>query len=310
MSLTVLGEEEFTKGKKTSERSIQEKMRFGVLIINKPCGPSSHEVSAFVKKILNASKTGHTGTLDQDVSGVLPVLLNDACKASPFFIKERKQYIGVMRCNEAKTFQEVERVFENFKGKIWQKPPLESAVAKHLRIREVYDLKLLEVEKNLALFSCDVEGGFYVRKLCFDAGELLECGAEMAELRRTKAAGFSEKEAVTMQELSDAYWLYNEKKDDSELNKIIHNLEEVMYLKRVVASDGALKPITTGANLAIVGVIALDNNINKGDVVQVRSGKGEIVCFAKALLNGKDIIEKKDDYGLAFDVIRVVQAFS
>ncbi|NUN11860.1 RNA-guided pseudouridylation complex pseudouridine synthase subunit Cbf5 [Candidatus Micrarchaeota archaeon] len=307
--LTILQDESYSKGKKPSERSVKEKTRFGVVIVNKPCGPSSHEVSAFVKKILQVEKTGHTGTLDQDVSGVLPVLINDACKAVPFFIKERKQYVGVMHCEEEKSFAQIEKVFENFKGKIWQKPPLESAVAKKLRIREVYSLELLEVEGKNSLFKCDVEGGFYVRKLCTDAGELLGCGAKMAELRRTKAAGFAEKDAVTLQDLNDAKWLSDQRKNNSELEKIIHNLEDVTTLKKVIASDDVLKPITTGANLAIVGINALDKTIRKGEVVQVLTGKGELVCFATALMNGNTIIENKDGYGLAFDVLRVIQAF-
>lgn len=296
----------FKWGEKPAERSMQDRLRYGVFVLDKPCGPSSHEASAFVRKILHLNKAGHSGTLDPDVSGVLPVLLENSCKAAPFLLKERKQYVCIMRMNEEKTRKEVEEAFSHFQGKIYQKPPLESAVAKRLRIREVFALEIMEVDGKDVLFSCDVEGGFYVRKLCTDAGEVLGCGAVMDELRRTKAAGFTEAQSHTLQDLSDAYWLWAEKKDDSQLKQLVMPLEEATGLKRVVVDDGAIKPITTGANLAIGGIISLDGGIKRDENVQILSGKGELLCFAKALLSADEIVLRKD--GLAFDISRVVRA--
>jgi len=301
-----LQEAVFEWGGKPSERSMQDRLKYGIVVLDKPCGPSSHEASAFVRKILHLTKAGHSGTLDPDVSGVLPVLLENSCKAAPFLLKERKQYVCIMRMNEEKTRKEVEDAFSHFRGKIYQKPPLESAVAKRLRIREVFELSVLETSGKDVLFSCDVEGGFYVRKLCFDVGEVLGCGAVMDELRRTKAAGFVEEQAYTLQALSDAFWFWTEKNDDSQLKKLVLNLEDGIALKKVVVDDGAIKPITTGANLAIPGIVALDEGIKRDENVQILSGKGELVCFAKALLSTEEIARREN--GLAFDISRVVKA--
>ncbi|MFH0922925.1 MAG: RNA-guided pseudouridylation complex pseudouridine synthase subunit Cbf5 [Candidatus Micrarchaeota archaeon] len=296
----------FNWGEKPSERSMQDRLRYGVFVLDKPCGPSSHEASAFVRKILHLNKAGHSGTLDPDVSGVLPVLLENSCKAAPFLLKERKQYVCIMRMNEEKNRKEVEEAFSHFRGKIYQKPPLESAVAKRLRIREVFSLDIMQVEGKDVLFSCDVEGGFYVRKLCTDVGEVLGCGAVMDELRRTKAAGFTEAQARTLQTLSDAYWFWIEKKDDSHLKKLVMNLEDAIELKRVVVDDTVIRPITTGANLAAGGIISLDEGIKREENVQILSGKGELLCFAKALSSTEEIVSAKS--GLAFDISRVVKA--
>ncbi|MEM4254908.1 MAG: RNA-guided pseudouridylation complex pseudouridine synthase subunit Cbf5 [Candidatus Norongarragalinales archaeon] len=295
-------------GKKPSERTLDEKLRKGVFVLDKPCGPSSHEAAAFVRKILGLKKAGHSGTLDANVSGVLPVFLEEATKAVRYFLGERKKYVCIMRLNERKSAKEIEDAFSHFKGKIYQKPPLASAVAKKLRVREVFGLRVLEIDGKDVLFECDVEGGFYVRKLCADVGEVLGCGAAMLELRRTYAAGFTEAKAHSLQDLSDAFWLWKEVGNSKTLDEMVFNLEDVLHLKKVVVDDGALKPISTGANLAIPGIVEMDDSIEKGESVQVLSGKGEVICFAKALFSSKEIAEKerKGHGGLAFDIERVL----
>ena len=305
-----LQEIECKVGEPPSERSLEEKIRKGVFILDKPSGPSSHEAAAFVKKILGQSKAGHSGTLDANVSGVLPVLLEESTKAAKYLLGSRKKYVCVLRLGENKSKKEIEDAFSHFKGKIFQKPPLESAVVKKMRVREVFELAVLEAEGKYVLFECDVEGGFYVRKICFDVGEVLGCGGEMAELRRVYAAGFTEKEAHSLQDLSDAFWLWTEKGEDKELQKMVLTLEEALEgkLKKVVVDDGAIKPITTGANLAIPGIVSLDESIENHESVQVLNGMGEIICFAKALIDSKEIVSRAQSGkgGLAFDVERVV----
>ena len=308
--MLVFRKAESNYGKSVSERTIEEKLRKGVFILDKPPGPSSHEAAAFVRKLLGLKKAGHSGTLDANVSGVLPVFLEEATKAVRYFLGERKKYVCVMRLNERKSESEIEEAFSHFRGKIYQKPPLASAVAKKLRVREVFSLNVLEIEGKDVLFECDVEGGFYVRKLCTDVGEVLGCGAEMFELRRVYAAGFTEAKAHSLQDLSDAFWLWKEKGNAKELDGMVLNLEEALEnaLKKVVVDDGAIKPISTGANLAIPGIVALDDFISKDEAVQVLSGKGEIICFARALHSSKEIVamEKQGKGGLAFDIERVV----
>jgi H/ACA ribonucleoprotein complex subunit 4 len=254
-------------------------------------------------------KTGHSGTLDPDVSGVLPVMLGESCKASGFLSKERKKYVCIARFEKPVNEKIIEKAFARFRGKIYQTPPLASAVAKRLRIREVFSLDLLELDesKRFALFQCDVEAGFYVRKLVEDLSSVLNNAGVMAELRRTEAAGFTENQCVTLQELSDRVWLAKEKRNEAPLRACVVPIEDGIALKRVVVDDDALRPITTGAHLAIPGICAFDEGIARGEAVQILSLKGELVCFADAMLSSDEI--KKRRNGLAFDVSRVIHGF-
>jgi len=305
--MLALREEESEIGVKPSERSTRELLRFGVVVLDKPRGPSSHEASAFVRKILGVKKAGHSGTLDPNVSGVLPVLLEDACKTVGFLLKQKKSYVCITRFGEKISEAKLREALARFRGKIYQTPPLESAVVKKLRVREVFSLELLETDGRDVLFSCEVEGGFYVRKLVFDLGEVLGTQSEMLELRRTRAAGFNESQCVTLQDLADRAWFWKNEGDDKLLREVILPVEKTVFLKRVVASDGALHAISTGANLAIPGIVALDEGIKRGESVQVLSGKGELVCFAQALLSSGEIASRKN--GIAFDVTRVIHSF-
>ncbi|MFH0712988.1 MAG: RNA-guided pseudouridylation complex pseudouridine synthase subunit Cbf5 [Candidatus Micrarchaeota archaeon] len=294
------------KGIAPAERSVEQALEHGVICIDKPCGPSSHEVSAFVKKILNVNKTGHTGTLDPEVSGVLPVMLNQSCKAAHFLGDTNKTYVCVMHLEKPIALKDLEKAFSRFRGKIYQTPPLLSAVAKKLRVREVYGLKILEVKDSDVLFTVTSEAGFYVRNLVFDIGEILGVKSEMAELRRTKASAFVEQQAITLQELSDYYWLWKEKERD-DIKKFITPIEEFVGLKHVIASDDCLHAISTGADLAIPGIVALDEKIEKGDPVGIFTGKGELVAIATALMPTKEI--RFSEKGYAFDIERVIQGF-
>ena len=310
--MIVLREQEGKAGVPPRQRELAEYLRFGIALIDKPCGPSSHETSAFTRRILSVfgvEKTGHSGTLDPDVSGVLPVMLGAACKASGFLSKERKKYVCITRFEKPVERKSLERAFQRFRGKIYQTPPLASAVARRLRVREVFSLDVLELDesKRFALFECDVEAGFYVRKLVEDLASVLDNAAVMAELRRTEAAGFREAECVTLQELSDRVWLARERGNEAPLRECVLPIEEGIHLKRVVVDDDALRPITTGANVAIPGICSFDEEIARSEAVQVLSLKGELVCFADALLSSEEIMKRRN--GLAFDVSRVIQAF-
>jgi H/ACA ribonucleoprotein complex subunit 4 len=255
--------------------------------------------------MLNVPKAGHSGTLDPEVSGVLPVLLGEATKAAGYLLKDRKTYVALMKLRESKTDAELEKVFARFRGPIFQTPPKKSAVRRVLRTRHVYRLELLENDGQFVLFESEVEAGTYIRKLCYDMGEVLQCGGLMAELRRTVAAGFTESQARPLQDLSDAIWLWKEKGDEKALRDLLVPVENAVALKKVVVSDGAIQPITTGANLAIPGILALDEGINADEPVQIVSGKGELVCLAKALLSGEQIRNQKK--GMAFDIDRVIR---
>ncbi len=300
--------EKFEKGKKPSERSLDERLKLGVIIIDKPVGPTSHETASFVKRILGLSKTGHTGTLDYNVSGVMVVLLEDSCKTAVLFKNNVKTYVGVLKLESDLSENELKKAMRLFVGDIYQKPPLASAVAKKLRVRRVYEFDFIEKKGLRVLFKARVDAGTYIRTLCFHLGEFLGVGSEMEELRRIESGVFNENQAVILQKLVDAQWLYSQGKGER-LNKIILNIEEVlnrMGVKKVVASDFALHSISTGANLAVPGIVEMDE-FDKSEILGIFTGRGELVCIGKTLMSSEEILNSKK--GVAIDIERVVHGF-
>ncbi len=288
------------------KRSIQDLLEYGFLVLDKPAGPSSHEASAYAAKILDVKKAGHTGTLDPNVSGVLVILLNSSCKVASYLSETDKSYACVMETGRPHTRKEVESAFENFRGKIYQTPPLASAVAKKLRIREIYSLRILEVDGRRILFECDCEAGTYIRKLCVDAGRVLGSGGQMLELRRTKAMGITESKAVTLQQLSDYYWLYKEKGDESALRKIIRPIEELATLKKIVVKDSYIPAIVRGIDVKKSDASSTDSSIAKDDWIGLYNKDGALLAVAKALFDFKQIKDAEEN-AVLFDLERVIR---
>ncbi|VVC03615.1 putative tRNA pseudouridine synthase B [Candidatus Burarchaeum australiense] len=291
-------------GIEPAKRTIEQHLRLGIIPIDKPCGPSSHEVGAWVQRMTGAAKSGHSGTLDPQVSGVLPVALDDATKALTFMLKSDKEYIGIMRFHADVDSGLVLRLFSEYVGRIKQLPPVRSAVKRVERERSIYALELLELEGRDALFRVSCEAGTYVRKLCHDIGKRAGSGANMLELRRTRAAGFTEKQCCTLQELSDALWLWKERGDDSLLRKYVYPVESALRFRRMFIVDGAIEAVCAGAQLALPGVAKFEKGMGKGDTIMLMSLKGELVAIATALMTESEM--KAGTKGLAAKTVRVV----
>src|SRR3989338_3478996 len=190
-----------------SQKDIKELLEFGIINIDKPSGPTSFDISDFVRKKLQLRKTSHFGTLDPQVTGVLPIALNRACKLTGFFLGEDKEYVGIMRIHEEISVKDLqEMINKKFLGKIKQLPPVKSRVARVLREREVKVFEILEQDEDKKgfLFKTGVQGGTYIRKLVHDLGEALGFGAHMLELRRVRAGIFKEEESHTLYDLEEA----------------------------------------------------------------------------------------------------------
>ena len=168
----------------------------GILVIDKTRGPSSHQVTAWVGKMLGVH-VGHSGTLDPQVSGVLLVMLGRAVRLAPLLLQHRKEYVCLMRLHGDTTRKRLEEVMEEFTGRIYQRPPRRSAVARNLRIRTIHSLTILDIEERLVLFRVTCDAGTYIRSLCHHVGLALGTGAHMQELRRTKSGAFNESDAYS-----------------------------------------------------------------------------------------------------------------
>lgn len=281
-------------GKQPEERDISELLELGVINLDKPPGPSSHEVVAWLSRLTGISKIAHGGTLDPKVTGVLPVLLNRAVKVVNFLLNEDKEYVGVMKLHGDVPEEEILRVVAMFKGPVYQKPPLRSAVKRILRVRRIYDVKVLEVSGRNVLFWIWCEAGTYVRKFCYDVGLILGVGAHMQELRRVRSGCFTEAEAFTMQEVVDAFAIWKENGDESLLRKVVKPVEQaVQHLPKVVIRNAAVDAVARGAQLAVPGILRVDAGIRVGDIVAVFTLKGELVAIGKAEMRSEEIVVAK-----------------
>ena len=273
-------------------RSLEMHLRLGAINLDKTSGPTSHEVVAWVKNILHVEKAGHSGTLDPKVTGILPVLLGDATRVMDTLLLAGKEYICLMHVHKPLPHKRILEVCKEFEGPIFQKPPLKSAVVKQLRTRTVYYLDVLEIVEQHALMQVGCEAGTYIRKLCYDIGLALGTGANMEELRRTKAGPFREDGTlITLHQLKDAYEQWRETGDEKELRRVIRPVETALrHLPRLVISDNAVDAVCHGAPLAAPGLLSLETDIKAGDDVAMFTLKGEAVALAKAALSSQEML--------------------
>lgn len=234
------------------EKPVKELLQFSLINLDKPAGPTSFQVSQFVKNSLHLAKTSHMGTLDPQVTGVLPITLGRACKLSEWFMHKDKKYVGIMRLHEDLSLDKLKKEMKDFVGKITQLPPVRSRVKRDFREREVKQFEILEKQGKDILFIADVEAGTYIRKLCSDLGEKIG-GAHMLELRRVKASIFTETDDnfVNLYDFEKAVKAYEEG-NEIPLKKLLVPAEQA--IKKVLplaqlSQKANLKQILTGKPL-------------------------------------------------------------
>lgn len=291
------------------KRPIFDYVRYGVINLDKPSNPSSHEVVAWIKRILRVDKTGHSGTLDPKVSGSLIVCVDRATRLVKAQQGAGKEYVCIARLHSAAGSQaQVARAIETLTGALFQRPPLISAVKRQLRIRTIYESKLLEydAERHLVTFWVSVEAGTYVRTLCVHLGLLLGTGAHMQELRRVRSGILGETQnMVTMHDVLDAQWLYDNHRDESYLRRAIMPLEVLLTTyKRCVVKDSAVNAICYGAKLMIPGLLRFENGIEVGEEVVLMTTKGEAIALGIAQMT--TAVMATCDHGVVAKIKRVV----
>ena len=291
-------------GKAPAQRTVRELLNNGFINLDKPAGPTSHQVVAWVKEIVEIEKAGHGGTLDPAVTGVLPVALGDAARALQVLLVAGKEYVALMKIHKQVEEKNIREVCNSFVGKISQMPPLRSAVKRVRRTREVYYLEILEIHGTEVLFRVGCEAGTYIRTLCVDIGKKLGCGAQLMELRRTRVGNITEDSAVSLQDLKDAYIFWKEDGDKTELHRTILSMERLLeVVPKIVVRDSAVDALCHGANLAIPGVVEIDD-MTVGEIAAVLSLKGEGVALVKIEMPSVQVIEK--DTGICATLERVL----
>ena len=211
-----------------------------------------------------------------------------------------------MQLHEDVAEQRIRDTFAEFTGEIFQRPPLRASVKRSVRRRTIYSLDILEIEGRRVLFKIACQAGTYVRKICSDIGEVLGCGAHMSELRRTRAGPFYENENLcSMYDLLNAYDSYKTKNREEEFRGIVRPMEEAFeFIPRVYVRDSAVDAICHGADLAIPGVVKLDQRIMTNASIVLMSLKGEVVALAKAQMPTRQVLEQ--DRGIAAKTVRVI----
>jgi tRNA pseudouridine55 synthase len=294
------------------ERAVESLLRFGVCNLDKPPGPSSHQVADWLKRLVNDAlrehgasegtesqqarsdddpgeigidRVAHTGTLDPKVTGSLPTLFGDATRIAQVFAESTKEYVTVLEL-QGPPPSDFEAVLGQFEGEIYQKPPRKSAVRRRLRTRRIHDLELLELEERQALLRVRCEAGTYIRKLCHDLGLALGTGAHMGDLRRTETGQFDDTSLVTMEDFADALAFWVEDGDESWLREVLAPAEAALdSLSRVVVAPSAAREIAQGAPVYAPGVIGVEpaptdgTEPTKGELTGCFTPDGAVVCL-------------------------------
>jgi H/ACA ribonucleoprotein complex subunit 4 len=292
-------------GVRPDDRELGEQIKYGILLVDKQAGPTSHEVTAWVRKMLEIDKAGHGGTLDPKVTGVLPICLEESTKIVQALLNSGKKYVCVMRTHKDVEEEDVTRILREFQGEIYQRPPVRASVKRRLRTRYIYEIEYLEGDGRNWLFNVSCQSGTYIRKLCFDVGEVLGTGAHMHELRRNRSGPFVEKELITLFDLADAIDMRDEQGDVEPLKELLLPLERGLDLvPKIWVRDSAVDAICNGAQLAVPGILHLESGIKKKDMVAVMTLKGEGVALMEAEMTDEDMIDS--DHGIAASHIRVI----
>ncbi|KAK5134915.1 centromere/microtubule-binding protein cbf5 [Meristemomyces frigidus] len=291
-------------------RDLKSYISSGVINLDKPSNPSSHEVVAWLKRMLRVERTGHSGTLDPKVTGCLIVCIDRATRLVKSQQGAGKEYVAVLRLHDKLPGGEAQlaRALETLTGALFQRPPLISAVKRQLRVRTIYESNLMEFDndRQLAVFWVSCEAGTYIRTLCVHLGLLLGVGGHMQELRRVRSGAMDEKDGMcTLHDVLDAQWLYDNQRDESILRSVIKPLETLLTTyKRIVVKDSAVNAVCYGAKLMIPGLLRYESGIEVHEEVVLITTKGEAIALAIAQMSTVEL--SSCDHGVVAKVKRCI----
>ncbi|WP_276301930.1 RNA-guided pseudouridylation complex pseudouridine synthase subunit Cbf5 [Halorussus lipolyticus] len=281
------------------DRSPADLLEFGVVNLDKPPGPSAHQVAGWVRDMAEVEQAAHAGTLDPKVTGCLPVLTGTATRLSQVFLEGSKEYVAVLELHD-KPPADIEAIVAEFEGPLYQKPPRKSAVARRLRVREVYELDVIEVKDRQSLLRIRCESGTYIRKLCHDLGLALGTGAHMGHLRRTATDPFDDATLVTMEDLADGLARWREDGESDWLREVVHPAERALsHLPEITIAPSAAEEVAHGAQIYAPGVIDAES-AEEGQLVACFTPDEAAVCL------GTMVGDAEAEEGLVVELERVL----
>lgn len=277
-----------------SERTIEQLLQGGMVVIDKPAGPNSHQVSAWARDILGVEKLGHGGTLDPFATGVLVLLAGRSMRLTKKVLSHDKTYVGVIRGSRNFDAEVLGRAVTQLSGQVYNVPPEISAVKIQVRSRQM-QTRLIEVDGRDAAIEVTCEAGTYIRTFARDLGLLIGHPVELKELRRTKSGRFTEPQSITLQDLKDAFWLWQEKGEEVAIRRILTPIESLVQdLPKIVVKDGAAAAIAHGAPLMRPGIASISDNLERGDKVRLVTLKEELVALATMHTRSEMVAEMKE----------------
>merc|ERR1719203_2562915 len=290
-------------------RKLDDYLLYGILNLDKPVNPSSHEVVSWIKRIMKLEKTGHSGTLDPKVSGCLLVCLNRATRLVKAQQSAGKEYVCIARFHsDVGGPAKVQRGLDMLSGALFQRPPVISAVKRQLRVRTIYEAKCVEynAKRHMAIFWVSCEAGTYIRTMCVHLGLMLGVGAHMEELRRVRSGVLDENIYMsTMHDVLDAQYMYETLRDEKYIRRVVMPLELILTnYPRIVVKDSAVNAITYGAQLMIPGVLRFEKNIEVGAEIVMMTTKGEAIASGIAQMTTAVI--SSVDHGCVAVIKRVI----
>ncbi len=286
----------------------------GVIVIDKPIGRTSHDMVNFVRRLFGIKKVGHTGTLDPDASGVLPICIGKATKAADMLTAADKAYSAQLvlgmttdtqdASGEILTEQpvlaeksDIEKVIKSFIGEIEQIPPMFSAlkrdgkklyelarqgitVERKKRKIKIFDISVQKIDLENGTVDIDVScsKGTYIRTLCEDIGTALGCGAYMNTLRRTKSADFVIEESFLPEKLLEMKEAGTLENAIIPVDRLFRNYDQVVLNE-------------TLSEKAKNGVKIRKKWLSEGAIYRVYDENGIFLCLSQ-YLNGELVLEK------------------
>ncbi|WP_420825187.1 RNA-guided pseudouridylation complex pseudouridine synthase subunit Cbf5 [Sulfurisphaera tokodaii] len=219
--------------------------------------------------------------------------LENATKLMSYISSSGKEYVCLMQVHCDFNIDELKQIISKFIGIIYQKPPVRSSVKRRTRKKKIYDIEILDTDKRFILLRISSDPGTYMRKLCHDIGVILGCGAHMRELRRIRSGIFTEKNLVTLQEISEALYMWKNCKDESDLRKILLPMEYATCgMPKILIDDNAVDAISYGAMLTAPGIVAYQRFRVK-DTVAILTLKGELVAIGEADVDSQKLVDMK-----------------
>ena len=276
------------------ERSLEQLLASGFILVDKPAGPTSHQLAAWARDLLGLERLGHGGTLDPFATGVLPLMAGRCMKITNKILKHRKSYIAVFRFKTMPDEAALDATIASMRGRIYNVPPEVSAVKVQVRTRKVFAFERLDLDGKDLVARITCEAGTYIRTMARDMGLMLNTPVSLKELRRETSGSFHLKDCITMDQLADAVWLWKECGEEAALKAVVHPIEKLLLdVPRCQVKDSAVAALAYGAPLLRPGLVRIPASLTKGTELLVTSMKGEAVGYVK-LTSDTDAIPKME----------------